>query len=435
MVLEPSPAYTRDSDVTIAGSVTPADSTLTLGAVTVTVHPDGSFSQNLPLRDGVNNFFLTARQPNPPPFQRTVAVVRDTEPPRLTLTQPARPLFVNRTPVVLAGRVADNLDAQLTLTRAGNPVPLVDGRFEETGISLEPGDNTFTYVVSDRAGNVAEETLTLSFNQQPPQPTITAANHLAHGDSFNFQVTFPEPEHIKHYQVHLNQTPLHGAENGAPFQHQQVADGDTASWRIAVQAEDLWGNHARAEHLVQVAFPAFGYGTLLDDRDSRPLAGVALRVSSPLQSQDLVSGPDGDYPFNLTGSPVLLEITDPRYVTARRRMDTPAGGGRRFSDWRLTPRGPPQSLSVPFETDMLDLRLSGFAGTPRVSPFSQQALPAPLALGWTPLAGFELAEVTGPGRIEAAFRRLPYAVPAGATLYLFRAEAVGWRLAAVLSGS
>ncbi|MBO1323102.1 Ig-like domain-containing protein, partial [Acanthopleuribacter pedis] len=435
VVLEPSPAFTRATEVTIAGTVTPADSALSLGALTVAVNPDGTFSQNLALRDGVNNFFLTARQPGQPPLQRTLVVVRDTEPPRLTLTQPARPLFVNSTPIILAGRVADNHDTQLTLARAGNPVPLVDGRFQETGISLEPGDNTFTYVVSDRAGNVAEEILTLSFHDQAPQPVITAPNHLAHGDSFNLQVTFAQPDHIKSYQVHLNQTELHQAENGAPFQSQQIAHGATTTWRIAVQAEDLWGNRARAEHLVQVAFPAFGYGTLLDDRDSRPLAGVALRVSTPLQSQDLVSGPDGDYQFTLTGSPVLLEISDARYVNARRRMDTPAGGGRRFSDWRLTPRGPPQSLSLPFQTDTLDLRLSGFAGTPRISPFSQQALPVPLALGWTPLAGFELAEVTGTGRIEAAFRRLPYAAPAGAVLYLFRGEPAGWRLAALLSGS
>ncbi|CAM2008630.1 RHS repeat-associated core domain-containing protein [Acanthopleuribacter pedis] len=435
VVLDPLPEFTREDSVTLSGTVTPADSVVTLGSLAVTVNPDGTFSHPLTLNDGFNSFFLAATHGDDPPFQRGLTLTRDTQPPTLTLTGVSDRARVNRTPYTLVGRVADDHDDRLSLTRDGNPVVLENGAFRDPDLALQPGDNRFTYLVTDRAGNSAEQSITLSFNDQPPQPAITAPDHLAAGDNFTFAVSFAQPEHIAAYRVILNQTTLHQAEDGAPFQIQQVADGNETLLRFSVQAEDLWGNNASTEHLVHIAFPAFGYGTLLDDRDSRPLAGVALRVSTPLQSQDLVSGPDGDYQFALSGSPVTLEIRDPTYVQARRRLDTPAGGGRRFADWRLTPRGPPQSTAVPFQNDQLDLRFSGFTGTPRVSPFTAQAQPVPLPLDWTPLAGFELADVGGTGRIEAVFRRLPYTVPGGATLVLFRAESDGWRVLSLLNGT
>ncbi|MBO1318147.1 hypothetical protein, partial [Acanthopleuribacter pedis] len=233
VVLDPLPEFTREDSVTLSGTVTPADSVVTLGSLAVTVNPDGTFSHPLTLNDGFNSFFLAATHGDDPPFQRGLTLTRDTQPPTLTLTGVSDRARVNRTPYTLVGRVADDHDDRLSLTRDGNPVVLENGAFRDPDLALQPGDNRFTYLVTDRAGNSAEQSITLSFNDQPPQPAITAPDHLAAGDNFTFAVSFAQPEHIAAYRVILNQTTLHQAEDGAPFQIQQVADGNETLLRFS----------------------------------------------------------------------------------------------------------------------------------------------------------------------------------------------------------
>ncbi|CAM2009692.1 phospholipase effector Tle1 domain-containing protein [Acanthopleuribacter pedis] len=434
LTIDPLPEMTQATQITLAGTVDPVDTALTIGQTPVTVAADGSFSQVFSLEDGYNNFFMRAEHPTRGLLQRSLVFYRDTQAPRLQFTDPSSDHAVNRADITISGTVRDDWDQDFELRRDGTLVPVTNGLFRDGGITLSAGDNSFTYTVSDRAGNRSSETITLAFNDQPPTPHITAPTQVAAGETFPLTVAFDQPDDITAAKVLAGDATLHQADNGQTFATTLTATANQATILISVEAEDRYGNRAVGEQVVQLHHPAYVHGRVLDHTNSLPLTGVSLRLTTPLESRDLVTDGEGRYQATLTGSPLVLAVIDPAYVAARRRVETTGGSGRRLTDLRLSPRGPPQSLSLPFQNDQLDIRLQGFSGSARITPLAAQAMPALLPLGWVPLAGFEVADTTGTGNIQVGFTNLPGPVPAGSALHLFQNADDGWRLLQTLTG-
>jgi hypothetical protein len=113
---------------------------------------------------------------NPDPTLNTALIVqivpapKDTTAPTLTVTAPADKSTVNVDTVKVTGKATDDVGVTVV---AVNDVPvtlLPDGSFATT-VTLTEGDNTIVVKAFDAAGNVATQTLTVTY--QKPAPTGT----------------------------------------------------------------------------------------------------------------------------------------------------------------------------------------------------------------------------------------------------------------------
>jgi hypothetical protein len=116
---------------------------------------------------------------NPDPTLNTALIVQivpapaDTTAPTLTITAPADKSTVNTPTVKVTGTVKDNDGGSGVAFVVVNDVqvtPLPDGTFAAT-VTLAEGSNTIVVKAFDKAGNVATQTLTVTY--QKPAPTGT----------------------------------------------------------------------------------------------------------------------------------------------------------------------------------------------------------------------------------------------------------------------
>jgi len=102
-----------------------------------------------------------------------VPAPKDTTPPTLTITAPADKSTVDTPTVKVTGKATDNVGVTMV---AVNDVPvtlLPDGTFATT-VTLTEGENTIVVKAFDAAGNVATQTLTVTYKKPaPPAPTGT----------------------------------------------------------------------------------------------------------------------------------------------------------------------------------------------------------------------------------------------------------------------
>ena len=119
---------------------------------------DGNYTLSATVQDYAGN------TSNPVALQFTI----DTVPPRITLTAPTRTL-TNQPDLTLAG----TLSKIATLTVNGQPTTVNSTLQFSLPITLTEGANTYTLVATDRAGNVATTTLTITLDTvPPPQPDL-----------------------------------------------------------------------------------------------------------------------------------------------------------------------------------------------------------------------------------------------------------------------
>jgi len=178
--------------------------------------------------------------------------------------------------------------------------------------------------------------------------------------------------------------------------------GDTVTW--TARAVDFAGNATEATATTRVVAPGSGFavGEVYDDATGRPLAGVAVRV--------LPAGPEtttdarGVYRLALAEGNAALALARDGYTNAWREIQVTAGAVRAPLDARLAPRAPPVAVtqrdggSLAAGGATLEVGVGALAADASVAltPLSGQALPAPLPLGWAPLAAFEVEAGAAP---------------------------------------
>ncbi len=106
--------------------------------ISLPIDLEGRFVAQLPLDEGANRIEVHATNPIGLETSVTRTVVRDSQPPEITLTTPLDFSLLEVPYVTVSGQI-DDLDAQLSIN--GTAVPLrVDGRFERT-LPLKRGDS------------------------------------------------------------------------------------------------------------------------------------------------------------------------------------------------------------------------------------------------------------------------------------------------------
>ena len=129
--------------------------TLRSGLVAVPVAPDGSFSYDQALAEGVNDVALVAQDLAGNQATRTLSITLDTVAPEFVDLMPVTGTLTNLSSIAITGKLSEA--AVLTLGTASLALAN-DNSFART-VPLVEGTNAFVLKATDRAGNVATRTI------------------------------------------------------------------------------------------------------------------------------------------------------------------------------------------------------------------------------------------------------------------------------------
>ena len=131
------------------------------GTVTPGVPGTINFSATVPLtNEGSNAILVTAIDAAGNRTDSTRTVIRDTNPPQITITAPVDRLFTNVDSVTITGTVTD-LTA-ITANINGVPLTLGTGGAFSARVALTTGANFLIVAATDAAGNAATITRTVT---------------------------------------------------------------------------------------------------------------------------------------------------------------------------------------------------------------------------------------------------------------------------------
>jgi len=156
---------TNRSVLAVRGSVS-EPATVALNGFLLPVDPDGNFSNNYSLADGVNVLRFTATDRARNNFVVTRTVTFDRYAPFLQVDVPVNGVVTNQTAIRVAGRTESSASVQANGVAAiVNPV---DGTFSAAGVPLLEGANVIRVEARDPAGNVKVETRTVTLDSLAP---------------------------------------------------------------------------------------------------------------------------------------------------------------------------------------------------------------------------------------------------------------------------
>ncbi len=154
-------------------------SKLTIQDKEVSFDKDGQFDAEVTLKEGKNTITITATDKAGNKAAKTITVTLDTTPPTITITSPEDGIETSDDFVNVSGTITDDLSGIDSATINGNSLTLnSDGSFSTT-VSLTEGDNTITITATDKAGNKATKTITVTYKPktvitlQPDNPMMT----------------------------------------------------------------------------------------------------------------------------------------------------------------------------------------------------------------------------------------------------------------------
>jgi hypothetical protein len=122
----------------------------------------GLFAQALTLGEGIHNLTIRAVSPGGGVQEKNLHITVDTRPPELRLDEVAA--YTELPGVTIGGSLSK--PAEVTVNAL--PVPVTDGRFSRK-IDLKEGANPVSIRARDRSGNVAEKTVTVFRDTEPPR--------------------------------------------------------------------------------------------------------------------------------------------------------------------------------------------------------------------------------------------------------------------------
>ena len=163
---------TRDSIVTVAGTVSDQSSvSVTINGVPVTV-TNGSFQGSVSLQEGTNVITIKAIDASNNTTIIVRNVVRDSTPPSLTISTPSNGLITNQTSVTVSGTATDV--HAVTISVNGTAISVGQNGSWTTSITLKQGVNTITIVATDAAGNTTTVSRTVTADWTPPAITVSS---------------------------------------------------------------------------------------------------------------------------------------------------------------------------------------------------------------------------------------------------------------------
>jgi len=166
---------TNASSVPVSGTLAdPSGTTVDVNGVPLVVQPNGSFSGQAPLVEGVNVLTVTARDAATNSLSLARTVTRDSTPPLLSVTAPEEGASTNDGSIAVSGTVVDATATTLTINGLGTALA-PGGAFDAT-VDLVEGPNTLTLLATDAAGNTATVLRHVTRNGAvlPPDPATVA---------------------------------------------------------------------------------------------------------------------------------------------------------------------------------------------------------------------------------------------------------------------
>ncbi len=158
---------TRESVVEVTGTVSPLAEAVSVAGVEAVVQ-DGTFvAEGVPLAEGGNTLTAVARNGDGALGTATVSVVRDTEPPLLTILTPPDGFVTTTSQIFVTGeyndRVSSNTEMAAATVFVNGTAAVVEQRsFLVEDFLLQPGENRLVAEVTDAAGNTASTEVTVT---------------------------------------------------------------------------------------------------------------------------------------------------------------------------------------------------------------------------------------------------------------------------------
>nr|MDJ0840804.1 Ig-like domain-containing protein [Acidobacteriota bacterium] len=424
--------YTSAPGATISGSISPLDAALTMNGATLTVNPDGTFSQVVTLLPGINAYLFRGVKDTYTDAVGKYEIILDDEAPELRITGPADGLKTNRDTIDIHGVLFDDHDSTPTLSRSGAPISLTGNRFAEADLPLAEGENSFTYDFQDAAGNAGQLAVTVYRKTTLPTIAHTLPTIIDKGASYNVSYSFGPVEDLAEVNIYVDGNRVYSGSD-AVFSQNFTHTGDSRDIPVSATVRDVYGNTDRHQASIAVAHRHYLFGAVLDDETSQPLSGVTVTITTPKGPITTTTDSQGGYSAYVMGHPVTVTVDDPARLPVRRTY-TEAVDARRIPDLRLTARDAAQSVASPFTKDNdLEITLqSGFSGSASVTAFQGQGLPVLLPLGWSPVVGFEVSGATGTGTVAFNAARLPL-LQSNRNVVLLKQENDGWTVTGVVT--
>ncbi len=152
-------------------------------------------------------------------------------------------------------------------------------------------------------------------------------------------------------------------------------------------------------------------GEAFDDGNALPLEGVTAVIAG----EESITSADGRYTLTAIAGEQWVELSkDPNYTRSRRRVVVLSDGAIAVRDARLTELAAPIAATSVGQTLVLPFAGPAGAGTAelvvpsaatlQLTPLSSQGLIAPVPLGWSVLAGFDLQLTAGTFATPATLR-------------------------------
>lgn len=191
---------TQSDKIDVTGKVSGATA-LTVNGTAAAVASAGNnvaFTvHDIPLKEGTNSIVLTASNAKGAVLTKSIAVRRDTDPPVVVIETPKNlDRFITNT-IDVAGTVNDLApgatinDDDVTVTVNGAPAPVKNRSFLLHNFSLVLGENTITAIATDKAGNMATQTIKVTLEADLAGIQITAVD--GNGQSGPVKTTLPTP--------------------------------------------------------------------------------------------------------------------------------------------------------------------------------------------------------------------------------------------------
>ena len=171
VITSPSTDLTRQSQVTVAGW-TEVGATVTVNGGPVAVAGDGTFSIPVPLVEGANTILVTATDPSANSRSATISITMDSTPPSLSVTGPTAGAWINTNVVRVTGTASDTGSSLAQISVDG--VVLIPTSPWTANLAMLDGAHTITVTATDRAGNTATSTVTITVDTVPPPLSLSS---------------------------------------------------------------------------------------------------------------------------------------------------------------------------------------------------------------------------------------------------------------------
>lgn len=185
IALDKYPAATTETQVSITGTVTPADASLKLDGKSVKAGKDGSFTLSLELKTGKNTFTLTAENAYGTKDSKSIAIERTEEAVSIRILSDV-PETTEAATLAVNGKVENWSDACTLLLDNTRVNVDKDGYFQLT-LQLEEGRNAFVLTAARGQKEVGAATIQVTHTTpelgSSPEPTAKPSADPAEGSS------------------------------------------------------------------------------------------------------------------------------------------------------------------------------------------------------------------------------------------------------------